>query len=285
MTNSKIYRLAKRMFSDFTKPPQTPNDVYTTLTGEKNYWDYFKHMGPDNFIKLCICTWGVSLNMPEEQIEEWYDKVFFATVFSTEDETYYDECGQCDGGGHVRCDNCNGIGDMECDECEGDLEVTCHFCDGDGKIDGDDGPEDCDECEGKGQRECDECNGTGKVTCHVCGGDGDVYCDDCNGDGNLETDEKLFDIQFIVCWNRNLYDVFEIKEEEFEEVMPTDRFYDSKSIIILGEVTQEHAELSDDISSDEIYCLGVYNQLPNVRFEPRKPKFFTTPSWDISHLQ
>ena len=285
MTNNKIYRLAKRLYSDFTNPPQTPNDVYNILIGEKNYWDYFKHMGPDNFIKLCIATWGVSLNMPQEQIEEWYDKVFFATIFSTEGENYTEECDECSGAGSISCDNCSGRGEVECDECEGDLEVRCHFCDGDGKIDGDNGPEDCEDCEGTGERECEQCGGTGRIPCGQCGGDGDEYCQYCDGDGQVETDETLFDIQFIVCWNKSMYDLFEIKEDELEEVMSTEDLYRNKSLIILGENSSEHAEISNDVNTDEVYCIGLYNQLPAVRFEPRKPKFFTTPQWDISHLQ
>lgn len=285
MTNTKIYRLAQRFLSDFQNPPKTPNDVYNVLVAEKNLADYYRHMGPDNFIKLCIATWGLSQDMNQQQIEGMYDKVFFATVFYTEGESFYDTCNYCDGDGREECNYCSGTGKVTCDECDGDAYVECDDCGGDGKVEGDDGSEECGACDGEGRVQCGECGGRESVDCSECEGHGDVYCNECDGDGQIETDELVFKVDFIVSWSPSLYQRCEIKEDEVEEVMSVNQFYGGKSLIILGEDSEEHAELMDRVQRDEIYCLGLYNKLPRVAFNPNSPKFFSTPQWDINHLK
>lgn len=285
ISNNKIYRLAKKFYTFFESNPINPSDVVMTLTRQRLWKEYYDHLGPDGFIKLCIAVWGISQEQSQSEIEDIFDKLFFATVFYTEGESYYETCDYCNGDGRERCENCDGTGREECDECGGSGEVTCTSCDGSGEIEGEPGEmERCDQCDGEGEEECSECSGSGELTCGNCGGDGDTYCDNCDGDGNIQSDELLYDVDYIVCWDTKLLNKFELEEGTNESVMDLSDYLNNHKIMVIGKDSEQHAEI-DEFETDEVYCLNLSNNRPSSIFTTTSSLyFFSTPAWDIDQF-
>ena len=116
ITNNKILKIARSIKDIVGGDVQTPNDVYKLVVGQKNLKEYYEYLGPDNFIKLCISVWGLIQGYNLSQLEEIFDKVFFANVFMSDGDQHVEECDTCDGNGSISCDYCDGDGSMECSE-------------------------------------------------------------------------------------------------------------------------------------------------------------------------
>ena len=286
MTNKRIIRFALGILSLGEGEIKTPSDAYTQVKHQKNLDDFYQAMGPDNFIKVCIAVWCLSRGYNQSQIEDVFDKVFFATLFTTEGKTHTEDCDQCGGGGTSQCDICNGHGNIECDFCDGSGEITCDECDGDGQIEQDEegNTEKCDECDGKGTMDCNRCAGDGDVTCQECDGSGEIYCDECDGDGEITTDDWDYQIMYVVCWNKKLQEEMELKEQEVAPLLEdTSWEYWSDYYITLA-IDEEFAEVDEFVETDEIYVLEVFPNRPQTNFNVGRGYTFTTPRWNIDHL-
>ena len=287
ITNKKIFSLAKR-FSDDVESFESVNHAYRALQSERHYADYLNNLGDDAFIKLVIAMWALREKYSEKQIENIYDKLFFATLFVTEDEDYLEECSDCSGNGNVTCDYCDGNGRNECDQCSGTGLERCFECSGEGEIEGDDGPETCPECDGDKQIDCGECGGDGDVYCDECSGNGSVDCDNCAGEGSFATGEKLFNIYYIASWDSSLKNRIEMYENEIKPVMSYDKFLLDEKILILSKDGSEHADLIEEVESDEMYVIGYFSDNPKTYFQVSKNSSgdysFEVPNFDVKHL-
>ena len=91
------------------------------------------------------------------------------------DETYIQECGECNGDKYVPCQDseCSGRHVWTCTDCHGKKQVQCDGCYGDGKIE-------CSDCKGDGKVKCGSWAGSGLVgslgsTSAGCNGKGLIY--------------------------------------------------------------------------------------------------------------
>lgn len=285
MYNKRIFRFAQAILDLKHGDIKSPTEAFINVVRNKNLLDFYNIMDPDSFIKICIAVWGFSRNFSTAQIENIFDKVFFATVFYTNGTQHTETCDYCSGDGRQQCHVCDGTGNDECRECDGDGEVTCDDCDGDGEVETDEGGmEKCSNCDGKGTYDCLECDGSGKESCSSCGGDGDVYCQECDGDGEVETDKTEYSVEFVVCWSPALYDTFETAEEQIEPIMATTQWEKNDNIMRISTGIFDD-ELISEIDFDEIYVLQVFRERPKINFFPhRGADAFGLPPYPMEHL-
>lgn len=285
MTNKRIFRFAQAILDLKEVDIKTPTEAFLHVVRNRNLLDYYNVMDPDSFIKICIAVWGFSKNFSTAQIENIFDKVFFATVFYTNGESFHDSCDSCSGDGRIQCDICDGNGKEDCGECGGDGEETCNECDGAGEVEkSEGGMEKCLDCNGNGTVECRECHGSGTESCSTCGGDGDVYCQECDGNGEVETDKTEYYVQLVVCWSPALYDVFETAAEQIEPIMSTTQWEKNDNIMRLSS-RFFHDKLINEIELDEIYILEVFRERPKINFLPnRGADSFDLPPFPHFHL-
>ena len=84
ISNEKIYKIAKNLH-EFTglHTYSSPTNVVTLFKNRRDQTtEYIRNFGPDNFVKICIAMWGISKGAHLEEIERWYEDLFFATVFT-----------------------------------------------------------------------------------------------------------------------------------------------------------------------------------------------------------
>lgn len=285
ITNNKILKIARSIKDIVGGDVQTPNDVYKLVVSQKNLKEYYEYLGPDNFIKLCISVWGLIQGYNLSQLEEIFDKVFFANVFMSDGDQYVEECDTCDGNGSISCDYCDGDGSMECSECGGTGVVDCDECDGTGSIEDDDGDSiECKECSGGGTLDCSDCR-DGQTDCHHCDASGQEDCNNCDGSGQIESDEIVFDVVYIVCWSPKLSQLMELNQTTITPIIKESKFMSSPYLMIIGSDTGQHAELNENIDYDKVYCLEYFSTRPQTRFTTNGRWFFTTPSWDLEELE
>ena len=261
--NDKLKRLAKNVSELVLNDTETLQSTYDNLRVVMlKQRDYFSNFPPENIIKLTFYVWSYKKTGDFKVADKVLDKIAFAVLFTTEGDTYSEECGECDGNGNQHCEYCGGDGNVQCDTCEGDGEVYCSECNGSGAIEDDDGTlNDCDECAGKGKIDCNACDGDGENTCSECNGDGSEECRYCDGSGMEQTDQLLYNIYNIVTWSNYFKDRCELTEQSAEITMSEYDFDRLRNDYIVLSQDDEHAELKEFIETNEMYC-PFYSDFP-----------------------
>ena len=286
MLNKKIFRLAKHMLdllpTNASEKIKNPGELQVLIKNQKNLWDYYSQLGPDGYIKLVIATWGFFKNFSESEIENMFNDAAFAVVFHSDGDEKSEECDMCNGNGYNTCEECNGSGHEECGECDGNGDEVCGRCDGVGEVSDDEGGMvTCDDCDGNGKVECSNCDGEGEVTCSQCAGDGSEECLECDGVGEISDGTIEYHLDYIVCWDKQINQQMEIKDQTSDPLMPQDRYYRNDKILVLGNRTN-HAYLNVEFM--EIYVVSYFTNRPPSNFKPQPSGFFSLPEYDITHL-
>lgn len=257
--NEKLKKLAKKVEGLIDKS-ETPQLVYEDLTYvARKQKDYFKHLGPDNLIKLVFYIYSIKNTNNFDLGDKMINNLMFIKLIDTEGNHSVNSCDECGGDGYLRCDVCNGNGTVDCDECDGTGERDCGYCDGEGEIDG----EECDECGGAGEERCEECSGDGNVECDNCRG-GEVVCQECDGNGEVPSDSDFdFYIKSIVTWNKEIANVCELRENEGIPAMSEYDFDRLRDEYIL--LFNEDSSAPLDIDENEMYCIETTTE-PELRF-------------------
>ncbi len=255
----KLRKLAKKL--EEIVSGNTVQSVYDNLRVlMKSQSDYFERFNAISVLKLTIYIYSLKKTRGFESAEHMIENLFFASLFASSNENYLDTCDYCDSG-MVECNSCDGSGSQECSQCDGEGDVTCDECDGDGEIPSDDEEEEdyvkCDECNGKGTTSCWNCAGDGTVDCGDCEGYGRDYCDTCNGNGEVETDDLVYNIYEICSWDKELYNILELKENEDEPALDDDEFSKYRTSSIILNESEEHNEFAIDLEPDAFYCYGL----------------------------
>jgi hypothetical protein len=273
--NDKLKRLAKNVSELVHNDKETLQSTYDNLrTVMSNQRDYFSNFLPENIIKLTFYVWSYKNTGDFKVADKILNNIAFAVLFTTEGNTYEEECGQCDGNGIQSCSYCSGDGSIQCDECEGDGEVYCSACDGSGSISEDDGTlNDCDECDGKGKIECAVCDGSGENSCSECSGDGSEECDNCDGSGELQTGQLVYNVYNIVTWSKYFKDRCELTEQSMEITMSEYDFDRLRNDYIVLSNDEEHAELEEVIETNEMYC-PLYSDSPKLYLQSKVMTIF-----------
>ena len=282
--NEKIKKLAANL-SELIPKSDTPQEVYDFLIPVmQKQSDYFNYLGPDNIIKLIIYIFsynqGNGFNLGDKMI----DSLGFANLFTSEGNTYEEECDNCSGSGETDCQNCDGTENVECDECSGEGEITCDYCDGYGAVEENGETVTCPECDGKEQY-CKECRGDGEVSCDSCTS-GKETCEYCDGQGEVETNEIKYDTYFVVTWNRAINGDFSLNENTKYPALSEyefDRLRDE--FIILTYNDDGHDKFQDWVKINEMYCT-YYSDEPKLKLNEKmrvdnlsdwyEPDYYTT---------
>ena len=149
--------------------------------------------------------------------------LMFAKIFITHLDSYVGLCPDCGGEGVVNCGECNGNSYVRCN------------CDDD---------EDCDKCGGEGEYECPDCDFSGVEACKTC-----------DEDGEVTTNDVLYDEYDICTWNKLIKDRCELTVVSDEPMMSEDNFnYMLDELVILRVYDQEHGELVNSIEPGQFYC-------------------------------
>lgn len=263
--NDKLKRLAKNVSELVLNDTETLQSTYDNLRAVmQKQRDYFSNFPPENIIKLTFYVWSYKKTGDFKVADKILDKIAFAVLFTTEGNTYEDECGECDGNGNQHCEYCGGDGNVQCDTCEGDGEVYCSECNGSGAIEDDDGRLiDCDECDGKGKMDCSDCAGGGENRCDECNGDGSEECRYCDGSGMEQTNELRYNVYNIVTWSNYFKDRCELTEQRMEITMSEYDFDRLRNDYIVLSYGEEHAELRVLVEVNEMYC-PLYSDSPKL---------------------
>lgn len=244
--DEKVKKLAYKV-EGLVKYFGTPQDTYDGLVEvAKKQSDYFRYLGPENFIKLAIYIYSLKETKGLELGEKWINNLAFAELVVTQQDPYIYDCGDC-----------GGVGEYECNNCDGRGFITCNTCDGDGIEIDDDGDDVI----------CDSCDGDGEIICDYCGGKHSIYCDSCNGDGEIKSeDEVLYSRYTIVTWNQEIKNSCELREDENEPAMSEYTFDSLRGdYLVLFLQDEEHGPL--DIIDNEMYCI-YYGDEPYLDFTP-----------------
>lgn len=285
ISNQKIYKIAKNLhdFSGFHSY-SSPTNVVTIFSQKKDQTtEYIRNFGPETFVKICIAMWGISRQASLEEVEKWYEELFFATIFYTIGDYHESDCEYCDGNGSIDCDYCDGRGNVDCDECEGRGNVSCEECDGDGEVEDGGDMKTCDACGGDGEISCDSCDGDGHETCDECGGGGTEGCDHCSGHGTQESDtEKNYYVQLIASWNPSLKNKCELEQETLKPITSHQKFESLNSVMVLN-TDDDHAELDSEVRDNYVYCLEYMGDSPKLHLSNMETKISMV-GWDADHL-
>lgn len=259
MDEKKLQRLAIKL-NETIPAHATFQGVYDNLAykargAEK---DYFKYLGPENFLKLAFYIWSYRETGLFQSAEEKLNKISFIHVLESSGDYTSVTCEECQGDGTSRCDECGGSGRVECGECGGTGDVDCSECNGEGQVEGDGEMIDCPECNGGGEETCSECDGDGEVSCHQCGGDGDSTCSLCDGDGETQSDTDMdYDVLTIVTWNKSIIDRAEYTEDQIEVLVTSQQQSKiEKAYLLLTKVTRS-GELMDQVDYGDWYTMRV----------------------------
>jgi hypothetical protein len=262
--SDKIKRLAKNITELLTNT-ETPQETYDSLTFlMKKQRDYFQHMSPENILKLCFYCYSYSQTKSFEMSDDMLNKIGFAVLFYNTGNHHQKECDNCDGDGEIECYSCDGSGSVECNNCDGTGEESCPECGGTGDVEEDGEMVKCPECNGDEVIVCSECGGDTEVTCNSCQGDRRETCQYCEGEGQVETDEYLYERSFIVTWNKFIKDRCEYTEQDTDITMSEydfDRLRDE--YIKLNNQEELPLNFADWIQENEMYC-SYYNDNPRM---------------------
>lgn len=285
ISNEKIYKIAKNLH-EFTglHSYSSPTNVVTLFKNRKDQTtEYIRNFGPDAFVKICIAMWGISRQASLEEIEKWYEELFFATVFYTDGDYHEHECDQCDGNGSVDCDYCDGNGRIDCDDCDGSGKINCETCDGDGEVEDGGDFKTCEACNGDGDVYCDACDGDGYETCDECSGGGTQECGSCDGNGTIESDfDKNYYVQLIASWNPSLRNKCELEEETMKPITSQTKFESLNSVMVLN-TDEDYAELDSEVRDHYVYCLEFMGDSPKLHLSGFDTKIDMV-AWDADHL-
>lgn len=271
--NEKIKKLSTKIEGLIKNQSVTPQEVYDKIVAiSKKQEEYFKYLGPENFIKLVLYVYSLKETGGFELGDKWINKLIFAELVSTDNSQYTYECNNCAGSGSYECEDCAGNGRIACSNCKESGEITCPECDGDGRQMGDNEWENCDECKGRKKIECDECRGEGSTVCNYCSGHREVNCLKCDALGELTSEDEVFySIHTIVTWNKNIQNYCELRHNDNMPAMSEyefDRLRDEYIVLFFEE--DKHAPL--DILENNMYCI----------FYDDEPKLYFTSSMNIN---
>jgi hypothetical protein len=258
-TDNKLKNVAKKL--EGIIPDGSAQSVYDDLRQVMlSQKEYFETYSAFSILKLTIYIYSFKKTKNFDLANSIIDKLFFASLFATNNNIHKEECDSCDGGGYYNCDECDGTGNVECSSCDGNGTETCESCDGEGKLPSDDEDEtweDCDECNGKGETSCYNCAGDGDVNCNNCDGNGSESCHNCDGIGEIETGNIEYDVYEICSWDENLYNILEIKLDNDEPAISDVNFTKfNKSVIILNQF-EDDDEFNIELEEDVYYCFGL----------------------------
>lgn len=277
-----------------------PQHIYPTLVGLiKSQPDYFKLFDVKFLIELIFYIYSFKETGDFILGKKMVDNLFFASFLVPSDKNHVEgcdscggdgveNCSECDGTGNIECDNCDNNGEEECYECDGEGWESCDTCDGTGE---DEEGNECNECGGSGEVTCDVCNRKGKITCNVCDGDKDISCNECQGNGyftcsecygsgDLETDELLYDVYEICSWSKDLYNRCELLCNTDRPTISSEDYDPLKDDFILLNMFEDHAELIDDLKTEDFYCFDVSKLQDTDLFLKSREKSITPASHD-----
>jgi hypothetical protein len=287
ISNNKWKSLSKRL-SGMIKPVSlTPKNVYDELRAifraQSDFFAPVLQKNPYGYVRVVYYTYSLLKTGNFDLGDKIIQNLGFASILTTENETFYDtcdncggdgsvNCNECDGNGLVDCNNCDSGGKEDCFNCDGDGLITCDTCDGEGK---DEEGNECGDCGGDGAHDCSTCAATGKVECSVCDGDKEMTCPECNGNGyedcsscygsgEQETDEIKYEKYDICTYNKDIKNSCELNANTLTPIMTTDNSFDEfwENVIVLKNY-EEHAEALENIESDDIYCF-FYDTNPGI---------------------
>jgi len=286
ISNEKIYRIAKGLNELWGNPPfDSPTAVMSYFRDRKDQAaEYVKAFGPDNFLKITIAMWGISVGLPPTEVEKMYENLFFATIFYTYGDYSEDECSDCNGNGSIDCDYCDGNGRTTCDECEGEGTIECSTCEGEGEVQDESGAMvPCTACDGEGTVDCDNCDGDSDVRCEECHGSGNEECEYCNGSGTVTSDtDKDYTVEFIASWNPFLKNKCELEEGSLKPITSTTKFESLNSVISLA-IEDSKGELNDEVQDNKVYCLEYAGDSVKLHFRVYGVSL-SMPNWDADYL-
>jgi len=261
--NDKLKRLARNISELVRNDTETLQSTYDNLrTVMSNQKDYFSHFPAENILKLTFYVWSYKKTGDFKVADKLLDNISFAVLFTTEGNTYEEECSECDGNGTVSCSYCDGDGSVRCDTC-----------DGSGEFDDDGTTTECGECDGSGSIRCSDCGGSGENTCDECSGDGSEECRYCDGNGMEQTDQLVYNIYNIVTWSKYFKDRCELTEQRAEITMSEYDFDRLRDDYIILSQDEEHAELEEFVETNEIYC-PFYSDSPKLYLQNQMTIFF-----------
>jgi hypothetical protein len=173
----------------------SPSHILTRFVTEPSYKMLYDKLNAKDIILLCLLIGN--MDGDNSKIKSLLDNIqqnlfVFSVLEIINDETY------------ETCPECGGNSEVYCHECGGSEEVVCPECYGSGE---DDEENTCRECDGEGNVKCDEC-GSGYQLCDYCDGNGEI----------LDEDNKEAEQLFYASFNRTLYNIFEPKTEDYDEV-------------------------------------------------------------------
>ena len=226
MEKEKLINLTKKL-SKFGRG-KNPSDIYTKLTKDSTYQDFYKILSAEDLILLCFM-----IPKYEEDLNLLYDKIknnlFAFSTITVDNEDAMETCSYCGGDGEVECGNCFGDGEIDCDECGGDGEIET----------GEDEYEECRSCGGDGKIRCEECS-KGSVTCDNCDGYGEVKLDDY-----VEATQNIY-----ISYDNVLFDKI-LLLNEFDRIEPSDLISDLSKIILLSSDNGQTDILPDPSDGDD----------------------------------
>jgi hypothetical protein len=265
--NEKIKKLAVNL-SELIPKSDTPQEVYDLLIPVmQKQSDYFNYLGPDNIVKLIIYIYSHNQSNGFNLGDKMISSLGFANLFTTEGKEFNTTCPSCEGYGDVSCRDCDS-GNVDCGKCEGSGVIPCEECDGEG----------CEECDGD-YTTCPECDGGGTVECIRCNGNGKEECQNCYGEGDISSDELVYDFYLIATWNQQIRDSCELNMNTDNPVMSEYNFDSLRDeYIVLYYSDDLHEEFRSEVEVNEVYCT-FYSDEPTL--ELTKPMRIFNDSDDI----
>ena len=277
-SNNKWKGLAKKLYS-LVKPMRlTPKNVYEELrkifTIQRDFFAPLLQKNPHGYIKVVYYVYSLLETGNFELGDKIIPNLGFASILTTENENYHENCdtcsgdgvencSECDGSGSVECNNCDSEGEEECYNCNGEGSESCYTCDGTGE---DEEGNECNECGGEGTQSCGLCNRKGKITCSTCDGDKDMSCtecqgngyfscDNCNGRGDVETDKIKYEKYEICTYNESIKNSCELNANTLTPIITGDYSFDEfwENVIVL-KYNEDEAEALENIKTGDIYC-------------------------------
>jgi len=254
----KLRSLAKKL-EELIPDGSTPQNVYDSLRQVMiSQRDYFRLHDTQFILRLVLYIYSLKKTGDFILGQNMFEHLFFASLFSTNNQNYQESCYDCGGDGYINCDDCDGGGTVTCTNCDGEGDEPCPDCDGTGETYDDDEHEvKCDNCEGSGVVTCYTCDGEGTEGCQSCASDGTVRCDDCDGNGEIDTDEIVYDVYYMCSWNEDFYNRCEMKENTDEPTLSNSEFFKLEKDSIILKYYEDHSEISVELYDDVFYCFGV----------------------------
>jgi hypothetical protein len=192
-----------------------PQSIYDSLTYfATKQEDYFKYLGPHNFIKLLFYIYSIKTTKNFDLGDKMINNLSFIRLVNTEGTNTVETCSYCDGVGVVNCDECDGTGSIE--------DIQGHYYDD-------------------------------TIECGTCRGKAFSTCPNCDGDGEIEL-KRFYDfyIEDIVTWDRHISNMCELREGDNLSVFSVQEFDNLRNEYITLFIKGDSAPL--DIQKDEYYC-------------------------------